>query len=138
MTTLEGAPLREARFFCDALTERNFHLGALILNKTLPAYLRGIDGRRAAEVILEDVPRIADALAALGVPALDDREATGRVLTTAATTYCDYAVVAAREAELHDEMSKLPDVVITVPGLEDDIHDLAGLRCVADRLFAQS
>ena len=138
VTTLEGAPLREARFFCDELSKRNFHLGALILNKTLPAYLRGADGRHAAEVILEDAPQIADALAALGVPALDDREATRRVLTTAATTFRDYAVVAAREAELRNEMSKLPDVVITVPGLEDDIHDLAGLRRVADRLFAVS
>ena len=138
VTTLESAPLREARFFCDELSKRNFHLGALILNKTLPAYLRGADGRHAAEVILEDAPQIADALAALGVPALDDREATRRVLTTAATTFRDYAVVAAREAELRNEMSKLPDVVITVPGLEDDIHDLAGLRRVADRLFAVS
>jgi len=138
VTTLEGAPLREARFFCDELSKRNFHLGALILNKTLPAYLRGADGRHAAEVILEDAAQIAEGLAALGVPVLDDREATRRVLTTAATTFRDYAVVAAREAELRNEMSKLPDVVITVPGLEDDIHDLAGLRRVADRLFAVS
>jgi len=138
VTTLESAPLREARFFCDALTERKFHLGALILNKTLPAYLRSVDGRNAAEAILVDAPAIADALAGLAAPAFEDREGTRRVLTTAATTYCDYAVVAAREAELRDEMSKLPDVVITVPGLEDDIHDLAGLKRVADRLFAAS
>jgi anion-transporting ArsA/GET3 family ATPase len=138
VTTLEGAPLREARFFCEALTERHFHLGALILNKTLPAYLRSAEGRHAADVIFEDAAPIADELAGLGLAALEDRDATRRVLTTAATTFRDYAIVAAREAELRDEMSKLPDVVITVPGLEDDIHDLSGLRSIADRLFAAS
>ena len=82
--------------------------------------------------------RLPTALLRLGVPSLEDGEATRRVLTTAATTYRDYAVVATREAELRDEMStRLPDVVTTVPGLEDDIHDLAGLRLVADRRFAR-
>ena len=39
VSTLEAAPVREAEFFIEALTARNFHLGALVLNKTLPDYL---------------------------------------------------------------------------------------------------
>ena len=39
VTTLEGAPLREAEIFCGELRDRGFHLGALVLNKTLPDYL---------------------------------------------------------------------------------------------------
>ena len=46
VTTLEGAPLREAEPFCHELTARDFHLGALVLNKTLPDYLLST-GRRA-------------------------------------------------------------------------------------------
>ncbi|MGH9286480.1 MAG: ArsA family ATPase, partial [Acidimicrobiales bacterium] len=42
VSTLEAAPAREARFFIDALGAGRFHLGALVLNKTLPGYL--LDG----------------------------------------------------------------------------------------------
>ncbi len=36
VTTLEPAPVREADFFIDALDERGFDLGAVVLNKVLP------------------------------------------------------------------------------------------------------
>ena len=49
VTTLEGAPLREAERFCEELMRRRFHLGALVLNKTLPEMLLSADGRAAAE-----------------------------------------------------------------------------------------
>src|ERR1700726_991270 len=39
VSTLEAAPLHEAEFFIDALTDKKFHLGALVLNKVLPDYL---------------------------------------------------------------------------------------------------
>ena len=45
VTTLEGAPLREAEYFCEELTARGYHLGALILNKTLPPWLLSPEGR---------------------------------------------------------------------------------------------
>ena len=46
VTTLEGAPLREAQRFCSELAARDFHLGALVLNKTLPDYLLAPEGGR--------------------------------------------------------------------------------------------
>ena len=135
VTTLEGAPLREAEFFCSALRERDFHLGAMVLNRTLPDALRAEQGRRSAATILADPRPAAEALGRLGIDALADEPATTRVLCTAAETFRDYSTVASREAELRAELAHLPDVVVTVPALEDDVHDVAGLATIGDRLF---
>ena len=42
VTTLEDAPLREGEQFCDELVKRAFHLGGLVLNKTLPGAVFGL------------------------------------------------------------------------------------------------
>src|SRR5215470_6265748 len=62
VTTLEGAPLREAEQFCEELTKRDFHLGALVLNKTLPGYLLTADGDQAAGVLERQSETLADEL----------------------------------------------------------------------------
>jgi len=136
VTTLEGAPLREAEFFCEALNERSFHLGALVLNKTLPDTLRSPEGRRAAEAILSDPSGIARKLVERGVVGEADVHSTALVLRTCASTFRDYAIVATRERELRDELGRLPDAVAAVPALEDDVHDLSGLATIAEHLFA--
>ena len=135
VTTLEGAPLREAQFFCGALTDRDFHLGAMVLNRTLPAFLRSDEGRRAATSLLDDPSPALAALERLDVPELADSEKTARVLQTAASTFRDYSVVATREAELRQELGRLPEAVATVPAFEDDVHDVAGLVGIGDSLF---
>src|SRR6185503_634638 len=48
VSTLETAPLREAEFFISELSARRLHLGAVVLNKTLPDYLQGGAGDAAA------------------------------------------------------------------------------------------
>ena len=63
VTTLEGAPLREAETFCAELTARDFHLGALVLNKTLPDYLLSEDGDHAAAILERDAEPLAVELA---------------------------------------------------------------------------
>jgi anion-transporting ArsA/GET3 family ATPase len=136
VTTLEGAPLREAEFFCEALSERDFHLGALVLNKTLPDSLRAPEGRRAAEIILADAPGIAGKLVERGLAGVDDTDAATRVLRTCASTFSDYSIVATRERELRDELGRLPDAVALVPALEDDVHDVAGLAAIGEYLLA--
>jgi len=136
VTTLEGAPLREAQFFCEALTERDFHLGALVLNKVLPDFLRSTDGRAAADAVLADPDAAARALAGLGIPELEDTEHTARVLRTVASSFRDYAIVASREVELRDELGRVPDVVATIPALEDDVHDIEGLMRIGEHLLA--
>jgi anion-transporting ArsA/GET3 family ATPase len=138
VTTLEGAPLREAEFFCDQLIAHKYHLGALILNKTLPDYLLAPDGGRAAELLSAEAGPVAEALAA-DLPTtseLADTERTARVLRTIGDSFRNFAVVAKREAELRGELARQPEVVATVPNLEVDIYDIAGLARIGEHLFA--
>jgi anion-transporting ArsA/GET3 family ATPase len=136
VTTLEAAPLHEAERFCAELRNRDFHLGALVLNKTLPEYLLTSEGDAAAGVFCEDAGALADAVAAAGGPALDDRARTARVLRTVGESFRNFAVVAKREAELRAELAKAPEVVTQVPNFEVDIGDVAGLAAIAEYLFA--
>jgi anion-transporting ArsA/GET3 family ATPase len=135
VTTLEGAPLREAAFFCDALVERQFHLAALVLNKALPDELRGPDGWRAAEVLLADAEPVAQKLVDRGVDGITDVESTARVLRTIGETFRSYAIVATREHELRDELARIPETVAVVPALEDDVHDIGGLAAMGEYLL---
>ena len=136
VTTLEGAPLREAEFFCSELTARDFHLGAMVLNRVMPDWLLDPAVATAAERVVDEVDRIAASLAAVGAPALADPVRTTRVLRTAAESFENFEVVAAREAELRAELSRLPEVVATVPTFTEDVHDVAGLWRVAEGLLA--
>ena len=51
VSTLEAVPLREAEFFAEQLTSRHLHLGAIVLNKVLPSYLRGSESTALAQSI---------------------------------------------------------------------------------------
>jgi anion-transporting ArsA/GET3 family ATPase len=135
VTTLEGAPLREAEFFCEELTARGYHLGALVLNKTLPALLLAADGARAAGVLEADAESVAAELKDAGLEALADSARTARVLRTIAASYRNFAVIAQREAELRAELARLPDLVVTIPELEGDITDLEGLARIGRHLL---
>jgi anion-transporting ArsA/GET3 family ATPase len=134
VTTLEGAPLREAEFFCQELRARDFHLGALVLNQTLPAYLRSRDGADAAAEVVAKAQPIAEELSSFG-DALADPAHTARVLTTIGESFENFAVVAKREAELRGELGHGTEVVLDVPGLEVDIHDVGGLVAIGEHLF---
>src|SRR5665213_3467720 len=63
VSTLEGVPLREAEFFAEELTSRDLHLGAMVLNKVLPAYLQGAEAATVAEAMKEGSDELATALA---------------------------------------------------------------------------
>jgi anion-transporting ArsA/GET3 family ATPase len=135
VTTLEAAPLHEAELFCEELQNRRFHLGALVLNKTLPDYLLDAAGDRAAGVFCDDAGPLADALASTGNEALSDRARTARVLRTVGESFRNFAVVAKREAELRAELAKVPEVVARVPNFEVDIGDIGGLAAIAEHLY---
>ena len=136
VTTLEGAPLREAQIFCAELRARDFHLGALVLNKTLPDYLLSDDGDRAASTLTRDSEAVAEELVSLPDAALDDVARSARVLRTLGESFRNYEVVARREAELRTELARLPDVVVDVPNFDTDITDVAGLTRIGEYLFA--
>jgi anion-transporting ArsA/GET3 family ATPase len=136
VTTLEGAPLREAELFVQELATRKLPLGALVLNRVLPPYLTSAEGQRAATALAENPRGVAKTLVGLGDATLDDPARTARVLSTIAGTYRDYGVVAARERELRAELARVPDVLATVPALPDEVHDLAGLARIGRALLA--
>jgi anion-transporting ArsA/GET3 family ATPase len=140
VTTLEGAPLREAETFCRELTARNFDLGALVLNKVLPEYLLSPDGERAADVFSRESDAIAAELAATSVTGLDDTTSTARVLRTVADSFRNYEVVARREAELRNELTRIappgPEVIVSVPAFSADIDDARALARIGEALFA--
>ena len=66
VSTLEAAPLHEAEFFIDALDERKLHLGALVLNKVLPSYLRRTATTGVAKRLCSDADRLAQVVGDAG------------------------------------------------------------------------
>jgi len=130
VSTLEAAPLHEAEFFIEALAERKLHLGALVLNKVLPAYLRTTGTSTVAKRICKDAEALADAVADAG-----DHDDIVRVLHTVGESFLNYQVVAKREAEQRAGLSRSPDVVAAVPYFDADIHDLAGLLALGEQIW---
>ena len=135
VTTLEAAPLREAEIFCSELESRGFDLGAIVLNKTLPAYFSTDDGHAAAAALSEHPEPAAEAVAATGVEGLADPASVSRVLSTVGDSFQNFAVVARREQELELQLPIVPEVVARIPYFEVDIYDLRGLTQMGAYLF---
>ncbi len=138
VSTLEAVPLREAEFFAEQLTSRHLHLGAIVLNKVLPDYLRSASGANASEAIKERAAELAVQLAP-GLSAIDpvigDSDQIARVLSEVATSYLNFQVVALREMEERAMLSVVPEVLATVPFFETDIFDLAGLLRLGEEIW---
>ena len=153
VSTLEAVPLREAEFFARELTDRKLHLGAIVLNKVLPHYLREPAAARVAEAVRDRAAELATTL----IPSLDagDGGAAGdggtageagaageageadlrRVLTEVADSFLNFGVVARREEEEQAQLATTPDVLATVPFFESDIYDLAGLVRLGEQIW---
>ena len=150
VTTLEAAPLHEAESFIDALGGHGFHLGALVLNKVLPAYLLDEAAAEVAERLTAPgrragaepgsrapaEPASTPAQIASRLPeGTGDPVRVARVLREVGESYLNFAVVAKREAEQRAELSAAPDVVATVPYFESDIFDLAGVLALGRQIW---
>jgi anion-transporting ArsA/GET3 family ATPase len=133
VSTLEAVPLREAEFFAQALTDRRLHLGAIVLNKVLPAYLRDPKGAEVAMALRDRADQLAEEL----VPKVRDADASqvGRVLAEIGQSYLDYRSAAQREAEQQSELATMPEALVSVPQLDTDVYDLAGLLRLGERLW---
>ncbi len=134
ITTLEAAPAHEAEFFITSLDRMGFHLGAVVLNKVLPAWLLADEPARLAEGLRD---RVEPAVAALS-PGLGAEPAqVHRVLCEVADAFLNYQVVARREAEQKAELAARSEVLVSVPAFDQDIHDLAGLLRLGQALLDQ-
>jgi anion-transporting ArsA/GET3 family ATPase len=123
VSTLEDVPVREAEFFIDALDERKFSLGALVLNKVLPHYFLDDDATRVAQLLCSDAPHVAHAVESL----VSKPEMVAPVLQEVGESFLNFQVVAKREQEQRTELAKVPEVVATVPYFDTDIYDMGGL-----------
>jgi anion-transporting ArsA/GET3 family ATPase len=131
VSTLESAPVQEAEYFIDALSAKKLHLGALVLNKVLPSYLCDDEATAVARRLCADAASVAKALPAdLGDPAQVER-----VLGELGESFLNFQVVAKREAEERAELSGVPDIVVSVPYMDSDIYDLAGLLAIGRQLW---
>ena len=133
VSTLEAVPLREAEFFSSALAERRLHLGAIVLNKVLPAYLRDPQCATVATRLRDAAPELASHLA----PRVKEVDVVqlGRVLAEVGRNYLDYRVLARREEEQLSELAAVREALSSVPYFERDVYDLEGLLRVGDHLW---
>ncbi|CAN5504843.1 ArsA family ATPase [soil metagenome] len=140
VSTLEVSPAREAEFFLELLAERKYHVGALILNKVLPPYLMSRKGADAARLLTKQGPEVAAAVAPTLVgpsAATEDQleKHLSHMLTEIGSSFLNYQVVARREAEQRTELSSSPDLTLSVPYFEEDIHSLAGLLQLGEKIW---
>jgi anion-transporting ArsA/GET3 family ATPase len=139
VSTLEAAPVREAEFFIDVLASKRFHLGALVLNRVLPEYLLDAEAGRAAERLVAGAGEesgtggLATDLAGVVGADIDQMQ---RVLREVGDNFRNFRVVAGRESAQRRALASLPDVVATVPEMETDIHDLAGLLGLGRQIWS--
>lgn len=134
VATLEASPLHEAQVFVSELGRRDLHVGAVVLNKVLPSYLRDPSGRQVAEKLKDGAQAIAEKLVAGELKELDVSQLT-RVLAEVGSSYLDYNLVAQREQEQRAELAQVPEVLVTIPYFESDVHDFAGLLQLGERLW---
>ncbi|MBO0732276.1 MAG: ArsA family ATPase [Acidimicrobiaceae bacterium] len=130
VSTLEAASVREAEFFLEVLAAKRFHLGALVLNKVLPDYLLDAGALERAEHLGAVAGEVA-----LTLPQLGDTDQVERVLREVGGNFRNFATVARREALQRAELAGSPEVLVTVPELDDDIHDIGGLLGLGERLW---
>jgi anion-transporting ArsA/GET3 family ATPase len=134
VSTLEVAPAREARFLADELHRRRMPLGAMVLNRTLPAGVRQPAVVKAAGKLREvaaDAPLVRE----LGRLATAKPVEVRNVLTEVADRFRDVAVVAGREAERRGELETAAPVTAIVPTMASDVHDLATLLVMGAHLL---
>ncbi len=149
VSTLEVAPAREAAFFLDLLERRGYHVGALVLNKVLPELLLDRSSTDVARTLTHDAGRLAGPVAAdlsndggsrADGPAVGPADEVSvermvHVLAQVGQSFLDYQVVARREAEQRSELSSVPDLCLTIPVFDTDIHSLGGLIGLGERLW---
>jgi anion-transporting ArsA/GET3 family ATPase len=137
VSTLETVPVREAETFMGLLPAKGFHLGGLVFNRVLPAYLLSTGLAPRAARLCEKADEIARSLCAGDGPLYGTAPTlVERVLQEVGTNFNNIGVVARREASQRSELSSLPSVVVSVPELEEDVHDLDGVLALGRHIWS--
>jgi anion-transporting ArsA/GET3 family ATPase len=126
VSTLEAAPAYEAAHLARELERRSMHLGAVVLNRVLPAAFREPAAAKAARRLRTAVDDDAFVSGvARSAEAADD--VTRAVLTEVSERFHDVAVVANREAERRGELERLGALTVAAPNLSREVTDLEAL-----------
>jgi anion-transporting ArsA/GET3 family ATPase len=133
VSTLEPVPVREAEFLMTELARRRLPLGALVLNKVLPAWLREPAGAMAASTVAADPGAVARPVAA-ALGGLDEARLTS-VLAESAASFTRLALAADREAAEQARLAARPAVTVAVPHVPRDVTDLTGLVALGRSLW---
>lgn len=133
VTTLETAPSHEARFLAHELKERRMSLGAIVANRVLPAGLASRDAATSAQRLTELAHGPLARAVARALPGVSAK-AVSPVLAQIGAQFDDLAMVASAESERRTELAAMAPMLLTVPWLAGDIHDLSGLTTLADHL----
>ncbi|MGY1733573.1 ArsA family ATPase [Geodermatophilus sp. SYSU D01045] len=123
VATPEPDALREASYFVDRLSAEGMPLAGLVLNRTHPPASTRLSATRAEAA--------AEAAAENG-----DGDPAAALAAGALRVHAERMTVAAREQRLADRFTSAhPEVAMrTVPAAAGDVHDLDGLRTMADAL----
>jgi anion-transporting ArsA/GET3 family ATPase len=121
VATPEPDALREASYFVDRLSAEGMPLAGLVLNRTHPPATTALSATRAEAA--------AEEIAESGVEGADVAAAALRV-------HAELMTQATGEQHLADRFTSAhPDVAVrTVPATAGDVHDLHGLRVMAQEL----
>lgn len=128
VSSLETVPVREAEAFLRLLPTRKLHSGGLVLNRVLPRYMLDASLSSRADELSARAGGLASELCGPGGPLEgQDLSLVERVLEELGSNFDNVNVVARRETAQRSELSGLGGVVVDVPELDDDVHDLAGV-----------
>jgi len=135
VSTLEAAPAREAHFLAEELRRRGMPLGAIVLNRTLPAAVRQPAAARAAS-LLRDAALDDGLMRKVAVAADANVDAVHHVVTEVGERFRDVAIVAGREAERRHELEEVAPLTAVVPTMPSDVHDLGTLLTMGAHLLS--
>jgi anion-transporting ArsA/GET3 family ATPase len=126
VSTLDASPVAEAEFLLAELATRKLHRGALVLNRTLPAWLGD-----ATMLALAD--RISNGTAKLASKVPDPVHR--RVIETAAASALRTGRLMAHEDAQRSRIADAPAVLVNLPEDSGDVTDVDGLSRLAARLW---
>ena len=137
VSTLEAAPAARGRVLRRASSPRaSLHLGAIVLNKVLPDYLREpTSGARLAERLTERAEPSWPRRPGRPIPARRPDQ-IARVLTEVAESFLQLPGGGPpRGRAAGRALGASPDVLATVPFFDTDIYDLAGLVRLGEQIW---
>jgi anion-transporting ArsA/GET3 family ATPase len=137
VTSPQPLPLAEAGFFCDRLRELQMNLDALIVNRVQTSALDDAGAREALRARLKAegpraVLRHAEQAASANGPAAP-------LVSGALRAFVDQELHAAGDRARIEGLAQGAGrgaLVQEVPSFARDVHDIAGLMALAERLFA--